>query len=1066
MRVLLATTCLTPIALFAATSAAAQTTISTAITTPVKTSTAKSGAPDDVTISSAGSVTVTSGTAVTVDSANKVSNQGTVQITNADGSTGIGAVAGGSGSIENSGKIIVNETYAPTDADNDGDLDGPFASGTGRAGIRTAGAFTGSITNTSTGSIAVQGNDSYGILLGGPLTGNLSVDGTVAVVGDRSVAIKTGDVNGSVRAAGTITAQGANASAVVIGGNVSGTVTLQGTISSTGYRYTTPPADVSKLDADDLLQGGPTVSITGNVAGGVILAIPPTASSTDPDVDKDGIPDASEGSAAITSYGSAAALQIGAAGNSVTLGSVANTGGYGLVIDGSATGNGVYTGIDANAVVIGGLGGAVTIATGMRVNGTVTATALNGNATAIRIGSGASVPAIQIGGTVSASGASAAGQTSRALVIDAGASVGTITNAGIIKAAAGSAAAATAIVDLSGGVTLVTNSGTISASGGAAGSNVAIDLSANTSGATVNQIVTTASTAPSITGDVRFGSGNDTLILADGSMTGNASFGAGDNKLTLSGDATMNGNATFGSGADTMSLAGTSTYTGTVDFGGGADTLTVADTAVFSGTLLNAGGLAVNVNGGTFGVTGTAPVSIGSLAVGASGTLGVTIDTTTNTATHYMIAGAASFAAGSTLAVSINGLINGTAHYTVITAESITGASNLSTSAVSLPYLYKSVISTGGPATEISIDVTRKSATELNLNRSEASAYDAIYAALGKDAKVAGAYLGIRDAASFQNAIRSMLPDHAGGTFEAVTSGSRAIGRMLTDGGAPFVDEGKWGYWIQEVAWGRAKSIGNTASYDVNGWGTAGGAEYKTKLGNFGLSIAYLHGSDDDNGTDNSVSDDQYELAAYWRGEWGGLRPFARASIAKIDFSSIRQFNGMNGDDAVSLKSNSSWGGKLYSGTGGASYEGAVGHITFRPIVSVDYYRLSEDAHTETGGGDAFNLSIAKRVSDEFAANATMAVGLAFGSKENGWFNIEAEGGRRQIINGSLGATTANYAGGQSFTLVPDARTDGWVGRLRASAGAPGFRISGEAGAEEQQGRAALSLRATLQIGL
>jgi uncharacterized protein with beta-barrel porin domain len=1058
MRVLLATTCLTPIALLAAHPAAAQTSISTATTTPVKTSTS-----GDTTITSAGSVTVTTSTAVTIDSNNTVNNQGTVQITNVDGSTGIGTVAGGSGAITNSGKIIVSETYAPTDADNDGDLDGPFASGTGRAGIRTAGAFTGSITNTSTGAITVQGNDSYGILLGGPLNGNLSVDGTVGVIGDRSVAIKTGDVNGSVRAAGTITAQGANASAVVIGGNVSGTVTLQGTISSTGYRYTTPPADVSKLDADDLLQGGPTVSITGNVAGGVILAIPPTTSTTDPDVDKDGIPDATEGSAAVTSFGSAAALQIGSATNSVTLGSVPNTAGFGLVIDGAATGSGLYTGVDANAVVIGGLGGTVSVATGMRVNGSVTAASLNGNATAIRVGSGATVPAIQIGGSVTASGASVAGQSSRAVVIDAGGSVSTITNSGTIKSTAGTAAAAIGIVDLSGSVTTVNNSGTISASGGA--TNVAIDLSANTTGATVNQIATTSTAPPAIVGDVRFGSGNDTFTIAQGTMTGNATFGAGNNNLALSSSGSFAGNATFGSGNDTMSLAGNSTFTGTADFGGGADTLTLNDTSAFSGTLVNAAALAVNVNGGTFGVTGNT-ASIGSLSVGATGALGVTIDTTNNTATHYFVAGNASFAQGATLAVTLNGLITGTAQYTVVTAGSITGASNLTTSAVSLPYLYKSVIATGGAANEISIDITRKSATELNLNRSEASAYDAIYAALSKDANVAGAYLSIRDAATFQNAIRSMLPDHAGGTFEAVTSGSRAIGRMLTDGGAPFVDQGKWGYWISEVAWGRAKSFGNTASYDVNGWGTAGGAEYKTKLGNFGLSIAYLHGSDDDNGTDNTVADDQYELAAYWRGEWGGLRPFARGSIAKIDFSSVRQFSGMNGTTAVDLKSNSDWGGKLYSGTAGASYEGAVGHLTFRPIASIDYYRLNEDAHTETGGGAAFDLTIDKRVSDELAANATMAVGLAFGSKENGWFNIEAEGGRRQILSGELGATTANYAGGQSFTLVPDERTSGWVGRLRASAGAPGFRVSGEAGAEEQQGRAALSLRATLQIGL
>ncbi|HEX7848800.1 MAG TPA: autotransporter outer membrane beta-barrel domain-containing protein [Sphingomonas sp.] len=1070
MRVLLASTCLTPVILFAAIPAAAQSTISAAITTPVKTSTANNGAPSDVSITSAGSVTVTSGTAVTIDSNNAVSNAGAISITNADNSTGIGTVAGVSGTINNTGTITVSETYTPTDTDNDGDLDGPFASGTGRAGIRTGGAFTGSITNASGATIKVQGNNSYGILLNGPLTGNLSTNGTITVTGDNSVGVKTGDINGNARLAGTISATGANASAVLINGNVSGAVTLQGTITSTGYRYTTSPTDPSKLDADDLLQGGPAVSITGNVAGGVILAIPPTLSSTNPDVDNDGIPDASEGSAALTSYGSAAALQIGATGSSVTLGPVANTAGYGLVINGTANGNGVYSGVNATGVLIGGLGGAVTVTNGMQVTGGIAATANAANATALRIGAGATVPTIVNSGKITAGGASTAGQLSQAIVVDAGANVTSIRNTGTISAtAAGTAAGATAIIDKSGSVTLIENAGVISASGADTTStrNIAIDLSANTTGATVQQIVVSSGTAPTITGDVRFGSGNDTLNLGDGALTGNVAFGAGNNLLTMSGDAVMTGNTTFGAGNDTMTLAGTAAYTGAVDFGGGSDTLTIGGTSTFAGTLANAQNLAVTVNGGTFTNTGTTPVAIGSLAVTGGGTLGVTVNTTTNTATQYNVAGTASFDANSKLAIKLTGLVTGTAQYTILTAGTITGASNLTTSSIALPYMYKTSIATGGPANQIAIDIAAKTTTELGLNRSGSAAYGAIYAALSQDTKVANSFLNITDGTAFQTAIRQMLPDHAGGTFAAVSAGSRAIGRMLTDGGAPYIDKGKWGYWLEEVAYGGSKGFLNTASYDINGWGTAGGAEIKSKLGHFGVSLAYLHGNDNDNGTANTVSSDQYEVAGYWRAEWGGLRPFARVSAARVNFGSERSFNGNDGTSTpVALSNSSRWNGNMVSATGGASYEGAVGHLTFRPILSVDYYRLNEDAHTETGGGKAFDLSIAKRTSDEFAANATMAVGLSFGSTEDGWFHTEIEGGRRQIIGGELGATTANFAGGQAFTLIPDKRTDGWVGRFRAYGGSPGFRIGGEVGAEQQQSRAAISLRATLQIGL
>src|SRR6185369_6861614 len=102
-------------------------------------------------------------------------------------------------------------------------------------------------------------------------------------------------------------------------GNVGGSVTIQNVISTTGYRDTTAPSDTSKLDADDLLQGGPAVRIAGNVAGGVIVAVPPKdSSSTDNDEDKDGIEDAKEGSGAITSYGSAAAIEIGSATRTVS----------------------------------------------------------------------------------------------------------------------------------------------------------------------------------------------------------------------------------------------------------------------------------------------------------------------------------------------------------------------------------------------------------------------------------------------------------------------------------------------------------------------------------------------------------------------------------------------------------------------------------------------------------------------------------------------------------------------------------------------------------------------------
>ena len=79
---------------------------------------------------------------------------------------------------------------------------------------------------------------------------------------------------------------------------------------------------------------------------------------------------------------------------------------------------------------------------------------------------------------------------------------------------------------------------------------------------------------------------------------------------------------------------------------------------------------------------------------------------------------------------------------------------------------------------------------------------------------------------------------------------------------------------------------------------------------------------------------------------------------------------------------------------------------------------------------------------------------------------MEVEGSRRAIISGSLGSTRAKFADGENFTLTPEKRTGGWVGKLRVSGGNDLFKLGGELNAEQQQNRVALSLRASLQIGL
>jgi hypothetical protein len=1066
-------------AMIALAASASAETISTAITQPVRTSTIKNGTPDSITISKDGSVKPASGTAVTMDSNHSVTNQGTVAIGNSSNATGILATAGTSGDITNSGAITIDEPYAPTDTDNDGDLDGPFALGSNRFGIRTAGAHSGNVINS--GTITVEGNDSAGIWLGGPLTGALTHNGTTTVTGDRAVGVHAEAVTGNVRLAGTVTARGVDAIAAHFAGDVTGAMVVQGAISSSGYRHTTAPSDPSKLDADDLLQGGPALLIEGNVTGGIVLAVPPKdASTTDDDEDDDGIKDSEEGKAAVASYGAAPAMLIGATDRDIAIGPVAGTAsGFGLIVDGTVTGQGVYTGANGNGLVIGGRGGNVTIANGIGISGGVGASSKDATATALRIGSGASVPVVHNSGTVSATTGNTAASRAIAVQIDAGAAVPTIRNTGTIKATTtGTTGSATAILDLGGGLTLIENSGTISAADTTTDAKlqVAIDLSVNTSGATVKQTqVGSGIAAPSIVGHVRFGGGNDVFDVADGTVKGNVTFGGGTNTLKLSGDAVQTGNVTFGSGVDAMSLAGKSRFNGTVDFGGGADTLSIAGTAVFSGNLTNAGSLAVNLTSG--GLDIARPVSIGSLTVGEDGVILATLDKTAGEGTLYTVAGNASFADGATLAVKLADVDDAEGRYTVIQAGSISGLADLETNTDLIPFMFKASLATNAAPNTIAVDVARKTTTELELNRSQAAAYNAIFAAIGEDEDIEDVFLGITKGDVFRGTLRQMLPDHAGGAFEGVSMGTRAFARQVADPPSPVHSFGRVDVLFSAAAWSSDKEIGATEAYNLGGFGFSATGEVDTPAGSFGASANWLWNEYDTGSDLNRVLSDTYELAGYWRGRFGQFMAYGRGSIGLVDFSGRRTFVGAANGETVSKDVQGDWRGTLITATGGVSYEGRAGGLFFRPAVSVDYLRLDEDGYTETGGGDALDLIVEDRKSDEFAVNGGLTLGFDFIGRSGGspvrpsvegtsWFRLETEGGWREIVGGSLGSTTARFGeDGTEFTLDPEQVSSGWYARLRAVGGGTGFEIGGEVGAEDRHDRTALTLRGTVRVG-
>ena len=1049
MRILLATAvAIAP--LMAAAGVQAQTTtpetvISTARTTPIATATATStGGPDNIRMASGGSIAVTSGAAVTVNSSHNVDLDAGSSIKMekaANGATGILVQGGNTANVTVGGAIDITDAITEyTDTDKDGDLDGPFAEGTDRYGVRISGpaGLTGNVLIEAGGSIKVEGNNSAGLSIEAPLVGKLTSMGAISVLGDNTYGVHvTGPVTGDVAILGGISAQGQNAVGVALDGDVQGAVKIQGAISSTGYRYTTPPpvrpetganADMlylDELDADDLLQGGPAVRIAGDVTGGVLFDTGPDYGSggiegdddgdgvkngdedddgdgiknrEDPDRDGDGLPDVSEGTATIKSFGGAPAVLIGSTTNDITLGAVGTgANAYGVINRGSIEAAGVYAGVNATAMQIGGTGQAVNIDGGVYNKGTIGASANNANSTTVLIAAGASTPSLVNAGTILGAGVSTGEHAVTGIRIEAGASLPSFENSGQISATVtGSKSDAVAIRDESGTLTSFRNTGLIAA--GVAptadvtvtGETIAVDLSANTTGVTFIQegVVSSDTTLPDadkdgvpdaseplIRGEIRLGSGDDVMDIRNGTVTGDISFGAG------------------------------------------ADTLNISGGAVVTSKLSNSDGLLdINISKGTLDARQSGQLDVTGLNVGADGALIVTLDPANGTAGGFKVNGTADIATGAELGVRFNSLLQSPTRFTIIDADTL-NVGTLDPDAMQTNSPYAFVVKSGADvaAGEIYVDARRRTAEEAGMIGVESAAYDSIYGALGQNEAIRNAILNQTNREGFFDIYEQLLPDHSGGPLLSLASGVDAVTRALTGRNASAAP-GETSAWVQEINFYADKDKTDSYGFRSEGFGVAGGVERGTNVGAIGLTAAFTSSDleDPEAAAEEVLSANLLELGLYWRAQGQYWTTWARAAGGYASFNATRKLVA----DGINLKNESDWHGFTLAAAGGASYERNFGRLNIRPEIYGEYFSLSEDARTETGGGDGFDLEIDDRDSHMFSGVAAVNIGYGFG--KDGWIRPEVRVGWRQNFSVDAGTTIARFAsGGDAFTLDP-----------------------------------------------
>ena len=1035
--------------------ALAQTVVNDARTAPVETD------GEDVTIESGGSITLeNAGPALTLNSDNDISNAGSITIADIDNATGVLLEGGADRNYVQSGAIRITEDFTNDDADGDGIRDGVLAQGSGRTGILISGAspFEGNIELASSSIIDVEGNDSFGINLSNTsmaqngLTGNLSYDGQISVLGDNATGINIGSgisgdfaQNGNIRTTG-LGAQGINIDADIQGGFVS-----SGAIVNTGFRSAQrlplSNAELERggrdtLSAEDLLQAGSAINISSNIGRGIYID-----DNLDPVLDEDGNPTFNDdgnpiqtvGSAgSVVQAGSAPAILIDGEGTPIAIGRVAaitdpTADGfdadlqYAFVNQGSLQANGVNNDFNATTFSIAD----ATLTGGINNTGQMTATAFvapnertenvgpmvvsltpgDGHARVIIIGSNTIAERINNSGIILASSSEdneivyanpelptvVRPVLATAIDIDASAALSSITNSGVISAVLiGRSGEAIAIQDQSGTLTSLTNTGSISA----------IGRSSDSSGEAPLDFSLIALDASQNTGGFTFVQNraadtdpDDDITPSDPSTLGNILLGSGDDSLTSTAGLIV-GDVDFNSGNDTLALSGSSTLRGALTNQGGLD-ITVADNS-------------------TLALTAAGNVPITSASFDGTSTFSPVLDGANGEASTLISSGDITFENGATVAPTLTNVvgIDQTA-FTIAQAGGALTVGDLATlAAADSPYLFNSSYDVIGNDLVITLDL--RNAEELGLDQVQSLAYAPAVQALRNNSALGDAFSNITSQSEFNAAYNQILPEFSAAARQFVLANvDGATGAVANHLDSVRRSPDKpGGAWLQEFAYFADRDLaGLSEQYRGHGFGFSAGLD--TAIGPFhavGVNLGFASTEIEDVvGIDEPLDVVTIQGGAYagWASGKLGIEAYAGGGYNDFEQNRRVRINTFSGE------AQGDWSGTHINGSVRAGYDMELNDkFWFRPTVSLDYLRLSEKAFTETGDAGVA-LDVDSRTSTTGSATAMFNFGAKFMGKRT-WIRPSIRAGYRHEflndpVNTSFRYTGLTDAAGQTF---------------------------------------------------
>lgn len=1047
----------------AAPSAFADREIDDEITTPVATSTAgSSGGADNIVITSNGRVSLTTpGTAVTLDSDNDVTVDGEINvITDEDGGVGVHVVGGNTGDLTITGPINVESESQPEDDGEDedySDLDGPSAIGGNRIGVLVdgSGAFVGDIYMDSTGSIVVSGNDSAGLRVLTGIEGEIRLEGAVSVVGDRSVAIDIQDsVSGDVALSGNISVRGENSSAIDLAGDIGGGFYLNASVSATGYRfngYTNVDAYLDTLDDDDRFQAGPGILVQGNIDGGILFDAPTEnngvtrstsismrgeapavqilASAGDitigeavqPAVEDDPDTEDTDESLPATPLGYSL-VNRGAIGTTSDLNDVSSTG---VWIGGGDDGSGgVFTAeLTAGFLNTGSI-------TSLSYSDTIAASTVS-----LHLGDGAMLPIITNEGTISAtsnntSDATAFGSAYAILIEDDGV-LEELVNSGQIVASGRAGGSGYAIIDRSGTLRSIENTGRIAASHTVRPAyadedgnvvepddnpdyeTVALDVSSNTTGVTYRQYwepvpddgdddttePTVLETPIYMVGDVRFGSGDDTLTVDAGRISGAISFGDGQDALAVDGATVY---------AEIQRLIDEGVVEAMTD-----EQIWAALPHITSAISDTDGNLSIAVDFGTLELIESGDLEISDARFGDGSILMLQVDAENSDVRRIISSGEITFETGSRLSVSLSNLIGGGGNFELIRADNLTIEEDLDTLNDSpSPFLYNASLERDPDDDNvILLTLERKDAAALGMNTNQAAAYGAAFESWGANEELGAAIASLTNEDDFFSAYDQLLPEYAASAIQfALASNDSAVGalanRLEAVRRSP---EETGGLWLQEFGY-FADRAGSAFGPGYRGQGIGVAVGYDRPAGPFyAVGVNFVGAASEISevdGVDDPMSAITGQFGAYAGSRVSGINLDLYAGAGFDSFEHNRRV--LIGEFDASPSAD--WTGYHVTGSARVSRDFEfAGRYYVRPALSIDYLRLFEEGYTETGGGIGVDLSVSDRESTSFTGSAVMTFGALY-ENNNRWWSPVVRLGYRSEFSNEIQETEARFA--------------------------------------------------------